>query len=510
VALNHIRVLGSELAASPSSRLDVRYHLLMRLVQPFFQGLERPVRLVDVLDAVANGVNLPASLYADDLTEATALYASVTSLSQFALREASCVPLVIPERFLVGNKLTVEQASAQRQEVLLTRSGTPGIAWPATLAPEGLPVIPSGFLIRLLLAKGFDPIALAAILNHPCWRLLTLALSAGKRQDNIGQPALAAILLPRLNESQQTRITQCYTQTLNQIRDILAEEPFMEVCDNILSDVLQLPSPPIESRAVMAAVVSLEDVAATPSLRADNRWHGVPNRLVRGALAEESVPLGSVVGGMPVKGRQPDYLEEAEDGAFAIATGTLQAGQVALDLAKPVTLTSAARFPVQSGQLLVAMDGDGSLGKAGVVGPSDAELTVDTHIAKVPVNGSPDLNKALACWLNSTWGRTQTAGLMTGATGQTQLRPTDLLRVLVPQVLVDRPDEVASAYQNVLTTFDTPARHARQAICDGSAEITEILMEEGTLRMTKESSATYNSPTALRTLLDLAYPSTGG
>ena len=87
-----------------------------------------------------------------------------------------------------------------------------------------------------------------------------------------------------------------------------------------------------------------------------------------------------------MKGRQPQFVDmEAEGEAFAIATSTLQAGQIAMDYAKPVTLASANRVPVVAGDLLVAMDGDGSVGKAGVVGPSDFVLTVDSHVAIVPL-----------------------------------------------------------------------------------------------------------------------------
>jgi len=128
----------------------------------------------------------------------------------------------------------------------------------------------------------------------------------------------------------------------------------------------------------------------------------------------------------------------------------------------------------------------------------------------VPVIGDLDLKLALACWLNSTWGRTQTSGLMTGATGQTQLRPADFLSILVPRLLIERAHEVANEYKRTLATFEPPARRARQIICDVSASVTTFLSENGALQLDEEDSGKFGNAPSLRALLDIAYPSTAG
>ena len=508
MAVKPVRVSGEDIAVAPASRLDVRYYALTRLINPFFAGLFNAPMAAESLDGIGNGTNLPASTYADDFPDASALYASVKSLSQFALRESSCIPLLADNGRLHKSEVKVEDVAVSAAEVLLTRSGTPGIAWPAALSVGELPVIPSGFIIRLQVNEAWNPVYVASVLNHPCWRLLSLALSAGKRQDNIGHSALMSVPLPQLNEESQSELADLYINTLTRIEKVFADEPLTQICDSILTSTLGFDAPPIETRPVSISIIKLSEVGSTPSLRVDNRWHGSANRLIRDVLSGQSVALGELLGGLPVKGRQPEFLEqEAEEGALAIATSTLQGGQVVMEYAKPITAASADHFPVGVGDLLVAMDGDGSLGKAGVVGSHDSQLTVDSHIAVLPVAGSSELKLALACWLNSTWGRTQTTGLMTGATGQTQLRPSDLMNVLVPEILIDRYKAVADAYEQTLISFESPPRRARQLICDGAVAMTTTFIENGALRLGGQVAAEFTSPISLRGLLDLAYPS---
>jgi hypothetical protein len=169
-----------------------------------------------------------------------------------------------------------------------------------------------------------------------------------------------------------------------------------------------------------------------------------------------------------------------EDTPRAIATVSIQSGTIALDQTKPTTEQSVKRFPVLTGDLLVAMDGDGSLGKAAVYRGKE-EATVDSHVARCRARGDEDLADALACYLNSTWGRVQTTSLMTGATGQTQLSPMDLLDLLVPGELVRYAGKVAYAYRAALRTYEPLPVRARRIICRASAELTSLLIADGAL-----------------------------
>jgi hypothetical protein len=371
--------------------------------------------------------------------------------------------------------------------VLITRSraSAPGVAWPGDLAPPDVPVIPAGFLIRASLLDAVKPGFVAAVLNHPAWRLLTAALAAGKSQDNLSQEMLGAVPLPRVSAATQTAIATSYRDALVEISALFEHESKLAgVCDQVIAEEVGI-SPPTPIRPDVRIVrVSLAEVAATRALRLDNRWHSSENRKVREELLEHDLlMLGDVLDGLPAKGRQPHWAPEelvSEDTPRAIATVSIQSGTVALEQTRPTTEQSVARFPVRTGDLLVAMDGDGSLGKAAVY-DGEGDATVDSHVARCRARGDNRLADALACYLNSTWGRVQTTSLMTGATGQTQLSPTDLLDVLVPAELVARASSVSGAYRAALRTYEPLARRARRTICRASAELTSLLIADAAL-----------------------------
>lgn len=510
MAVGAFMIGASEVAYSPRTRLDVRYHSSASLISPYFDGLRRTGQpLAELISSAGNGPNIPASSYADDLDDAGALYVSVGALSQFALRAESATPLLTSENQVSGTRYRLPDVRTTDDEVLLTRSGTPGIAWPGSLAPEALPIIPSGFVIRLRV-EDFDTVALSAVLNHPVWRLRSLALSAGKRQDNISQANLADIPIPILDRDTQRVIADLYRATLAEIEAISGEERLSGVCDGIVAEAASLPLLDTGSGEITTRTVRLSEVAHSPTTRADNRWHGVANQQVLTALEEvPTVPLGAVLSALPSKGRQPTYLEEPDgDEAFAILTSTMQMGQVVLENAKPISLASLrSAAAVRSGQLLVAMDGDGSLGKAAVVPATSLHLMRDSHVAVVNTDGDEYLAHALACWLNSTWGQTQTNGMMTGSTGQTGLRPTDLTAVRVPQAVIDQAEAIAARYSAALTYIDTPARRTRRILCDGSARVSEVLLTRGSIELAPKVAANFVSPEHIWKLLEVAYPS---
>lgn len=506
MAIDAITVDAKRVAYSPRTRLDVRYHMLAELVNPFLDGVKDCQPLDFFVSRSSNGANIPASSYADELEDAGALYVSVGALSQFALRPTNCTPLLTVGDHVKGTRLNLDDVATGKNEILLTRSGTPGIAWPGCLAPKGLLTIPSGFLIRLAVTH-WDTVGLSAILNHPVWRLRSLALSAGKRQDNVGKGTLADIPIPLMSATAQAVIKETYRQTLADIETIANEDRLAETCDRIVSTICGLPLPKIGTGSVVARTVRMKEVASAPAMRADNRWHGGANQQVLAALRRDSVPLRSVLASLPAKGRQPTYLEEPDgDNAFAIATSTLQMGQVVLENAKPVTRGSVASAPVAPGELLVAMDGDGSLGKAAVVPDTDLALMRDSHVAALRTKGNEHLAAALACWLNSTWGLTQTSGLMTGATGQTQLRPADLASVLVPVNVLERVGNIAKEYTSALSYIDTPARRTRRILCKGAAQVSQLLLEHHAIRLDPERAKEFASTDYLWNLLALAYP----
>ncbi len=515
VAINTLSIRLLDIAGSSTIRLDPRYHFLRGLAQPLMDQLVAPCHFGQVA-SFSNGVNLPRSAYADELEDDSPLYASVAGIAPFILRQETCLPLRRAEPHgdrIAGTNVLLSTVKVRADEVLMTRSRAtaPGVAWPGDLAPEGTVVVPAGFLIRASLRpSGLVPGYVAAILNHPAWRLLTAAFAAGKSQDNLSRELLAPLPIPTISTAAALTASERYAALLAEIDDLYRDETaFLHVCDGVLSGVLGLELPDLTQAPLQVASVSLSDVAATRFLRADNRWHGRGNRAIRDALAATpSIRLADLFDGPPLKGRQPTWASEDEiDEATprAVATATIQAGTVAWERAKATTTQSVTRFPVQEGDLIVAMDGDGSLGKAAVYDRSELG-TLDSHVARCRVRGERALADSISCYLNSSWGRVQTNGLMTGSTGQTQLNPADLLEVRVPAVVAQYATQLANSYDGARQAFEPVTRRARRLLARASADLTRQLVAEGALRASS-SVEQYSDESVLLEHLDRLYPS---
>ncbi len=350
----------------------------------------------------------------------------------------------------------------------------------------------------------------AAVLNHPAWRLLTAALAAGKSQDNISQEALGDVPLPRVSSNTQLKIASRYQRTLQEISRIVNdEEDFVAICDQVVGAALGLVLPPFQRQSVQLAHIAPAEVGATRALRLDNRWHGPDNSLLRHELlGHDAIRLGELLHDLPTKGPQPRWVHEDEalpDTPRGVATASIQAGTIVADQTKPTTEASVARFPVVDGDLLVAMDGDGSLGKAAVY-YGDVPTTVDSHIARCKTGADTQLADTLACYLNSSWGRIQTAGLMTGATGQTQLSTTDLVEVLLPGGIVEKVPAVSTEYRAALRTYEPLARRARAILSRSSAELTSLLISDGAIE-SSDAVAPFGTEDFLLEQLERIYPS---
>ena len=516
MGLTQVRVRPRAVAASGCVRLAPRHHYLRQLAAPLMDALSATETFRSIA-TFTNGVNLPRSSYADDDSDALALYASVAPLASIAFRREACVPLAVSPRkagIIAGTRIEARQVAVTDREVLITRSraSAPGLAWPGDLAPRDTLIVPSGFLIRAKLQDQIPPAYIAAILNHPAWRLLTAALAAGKSQDNLSQELLGSVPIPVVSVVTKNRLARKYNEALREIEALYdGETGIADVCDRVFVDVLGLRPPVTLAGSVQVSRVRLADVAATRLLRCDNRWHGPANRAVRQALlARSTVRLAELLDDRPSKGRQPAWLADEDaandDAPYAITTGTIQSAKIVWDRAKPTTERSVERFPVRAGDLLVAMDGDGSLGKAAVY-DGDQDATVDSHLARCRVRGGLDAADSVSCWLNSTWGHVQTTSLMTGSTGQTQLNPADLLDILVPSELTDESKRIASSFRSVLSDFEPVTRRARRILSRVSGDVTAILIEEGALVSDGDALSRYQDSDQLLQQLDLLYPS---
>lgn len=487
MAVTSLNVENQDLHDSQFFRLDPKLYVHHAAVRDAFSSL------IDFtpfgqLASFANGLNLPKSAYADPEDAVLGHYLSVKGLAGYTFDESMCNPLRkdTATGFLLDPEET-QKLAVRANEVLITRSRAtaPGLSMSGAEVERDSRIIPSGFVIRANLNSDINATFVTAILNHPAWRTFTAGIAAGKSQDNLSQELLSAVPIPDVDEQLQSTIASRYRQFLSEVARISNEEErFADACDAIIQHVLGLAHVSDHSTRVQSRRVSLLEVAESRGLRLDNRWHGQSFRNVVNSLVDVPVePLGSYVTAGPDKGRQPTWVldgEATDESAYGVATGSIRYGQIVPDLMKQTTTASVAAFPVQQGDLLVAMDGDGSVGKAAVVTAPDA-VTVDSHLARIRIREDTGLAEAISCWLNSSWGLAQTNGMMSGATGQTQLAATDLLSVLIPRKLADKSSEIAAQYRSAIEGYTPPSHRIREQLCLASVDVAQCLLDAGVI-----------------------------
>ena len=495
-------VTGADVSSSATLRLDPKIHIHHAFVLGCMVDLIGPARFGD-LASFSNGRNLPRSAYADPSDEPIGLYLSVRGLANYVFNGAMCDPLresTATEFLAEPTNPSFDPSSSLEvhdREVLITRSRAtaPGSAMSGPEIVSESPVVPSGFVIRAALNLGVDPTYVAAILNHPVWRTYTAGLAAGKSQDNLSQELLAEVPIPNAAPGVQAAVAARYRKFLADAGQILDDDArFADECDAILSQVLNLKSPVVPNDSVRSRRVPLVDIAATRTLRLDNRWHSQVHRTLRDALGlMPSVRLGDLIAEPIAKGRQPKWVLDDDTDAeiergYAVATGSIRFGSVVPDLLKVTSQVCVGAFPVSTGDLLIAMDGDGSIGKAAVYS-GQGTVTVDSHLSRVRISGGEDLTKAICCWLNSSWGMGQTNSMMSGATGQTQLGAADLCDVVIPHSVAESSTAIAAKFDELVNGYVPPAQRIRELLCACSFDVSSLLIESGVISDTPSRDA---------------------
>jgi hypothetical protein len=231
-----------------------------------------------------------------------------------------------------------------------------------------------------------------------------------------------------------------YVEALEDIDAILASDVSIRaLCDDLLTEVEELAIVPLYRQRFTFDRVALSACLASPAARLDARFHRSDVRASLAALDEvRTVRLRTLMRDDVVKGKQPKFLDDgATGGGRVVATASIQAGQVQDALLK-VTIEDAVAHAgprmVQSGDILVAMDGEGSIGKAAVY-RSDEPAITDSHVGLLRLV-NPDHVDAVACFINASLGQAQIEVSISGATGQTQLSKDDLHNLRIPLALL--------------------------------------------------------------------------
>jgi hypothetical protein len=304
-------------------------------------------------------------------------------------------------------------------------------------------------------------------------------MSAGKRQRNLSQEHLGQIRIPALEMDEQHRIAANYAEGIAEISTVLTAGPsLMGLADEVIVKT-SIEVRPFRLSRMSCDRVSLAACAESPVLRVDTRYHRQEVRAVLAVLdSVETVSLGSLLTAPALKGRQPTLL--SVDDPFietrVVATASIQGGQVVRELTKPTDedeIAEAGERKLRAGDLLVTMDGEGSIGKAAVFDGAYAAVP-DSHVAILRPH-IPELALAIACYLNSSLGQAQIELMTSGATGQTQLAADDLARLLVPLSVVTRASQVGEDFEKRLVQYETGPTRVRRIICERSTFTSMVL-----------------------------------
>lgn len=404
--------------------------------------------------------------------------------SRGVLRVDRCTGLKGKDRY--AYVVDPESAQVSADEVLITRSGTPGIAWaPCLQATPDVPLLPSGFVIRVsCLGSRITPAYLCAILNHPLWRVSTSAAAAGKRQRNLSQEHLAQTFVPRVPDSAQELIGSAYQAAMVAWAAELDTRPStMEVADAVVESAIGAAVPRLQPRRLAIDRVSLLAVAASSSLRIDGRYHRGDVRAVVGKLADwDTVSLESLLADGIRKSSQPTILAEVTDetGPRVVCTAALQQGAVLKSATKATTeaqLATAGDRALRSSDLLVAMDGEGSIGKAAVF-TDDYPAVTDSHVAILRLD-APNAAQALACFINSSVGQAQVSIATSGSTGQTQISVADLCGLRIPDWLIREAPSIGAAYHTALVSYESERSLFNRVMAAAAGKTSDLLLESG-------------------------------
>jgi hypothetical protein len=284
------------------------------------------------------------------------------------------------------------------------------------------------------------------------------------------------------------------------------------LCDDVIRKETGLKVQTLNFSTPVIDTVRLSSVSSNNSVRMDARFHRGEVRAVLTELDDVAcVPLQFLLqGGRVIKGTQRVLAEETEDWSDArvIATVSIQNGQVVPELTKAIDdeqVNEAGERKVLEDDLLISMDGEGSLGKVAIFKEDFAALT-DSHVSILRLS-DPTLALALGCYLNSSLGQAQVELFTSGATGQTQVSVADLLQVAVPRLVIEQAQSIQEQYSARIKTYQAVRQVVRRSLCEGYVGITEKLLSlDAFLKSGSDFVDDHSTEEKLMTVLDMLRP----
>ncbi|WP_211248650.1 restriction endonuclease subunit S [Acidocella facilis] len=316
--------------------------------------------------------------------------------------------------------------------------------------------------VTVVRIKGFSPACLSAFLASSYGQAqIERYITGATGQLHLYPNDVDRILVPKLSTSLQSRISRIYDR---QAIEYKASQSSQERAEGELLNHLGLrgwtPPQPLSFTASASSALTAERIDAQffRPLFAE-----VEARLLATGSA---CGLGSLLSAN-TRGRQPKY---ADEGLPVINSKHVRTNRVIL-VDNRTAAEPGAGIVIETGDVLVNGTGEGTIGRTAPYLHGQRALP-DNHVTVLRTDHVDPVY--LAVFLNSPLGQWQIERHIKGSSGQVELYPSDIARIMI----WDAPDAVQQSVRAaILSAFDEERR--ANDLLDAAKRAVEIAIEDG-------------------------------
>jgi type I restriction enzyme S subunit len=363
-------------------------------------------------------------------------------------------PRFMPEAL----RIVVARNKLNSGDVLVTRTGANfGQVAPWRQQTEAFACADILVLRQPSVASGY----LSSFLESGKGKPLVLRGGYGAAQPHIAPPYLAEMLVPRLGNIED-RIDRLVSLSVEKERNAL--ETINRAQDTLLAALGLTDWTPPEP---------LTYTAHANDAFAAGRWDAQYFRPLFAEVEQRLLGTGRAVGlgailDINTRGRQPDYSDE---GLPVVNSKHVRTNKVLLDDDNRRAVEAGSPVVIERGDVLINGTGVGTIGRAAPYLHVQAGLP-DNHVTVLRTSRVDPIY--LAVFLNSLLGQLQIERHIKGSSGQIELYPSDIAKI----VFWDAPDHVqANVRDAVLSAFEQERR--AKDLLEAAKRTVEIALEDG-------------------------------
>lgn len=318
----------------------------------------------------------------------------------------------------------------------------------------------------------FRPAYVVAYLNSGAGRALMGRLFQGNVQQHLGLSEAADLLIPAFSSKLQLTIERL---SIGADGSRNAAKAAITEAEADLLDALGLGdwSPP-EPLTYTCPVATVVEAGRLDAAYFAPKYEEIAERL---RATGQSLAIGDDEGAFVARGSQPDY---SECGLPVVNSRHVRTNRVLLDAGN--RQAAPGRVRIRRGDVLINGTGVGTIGR---VAPylHEQDAVPDNHVTVVRLAGIDPI--FLSVFLNSPLGQQQIERMISGSSGQIELYPADIRRILIWRApdevqwrIAARVEEAFSLESKSARLLAAAKRGVEIAITDDEASAMEFLAEQ--------------------------------